>query len=73
MDLPLPVQEPANQQYYPHHHQPQRPAETVESKPEPADADDQFEEKRPTPKSAAPISAERPPVVTISFLPLREP
>jgi hypothetical protein len=73
MDLSLPVQEPADQQYYPHHHQPQGPAETVESKPEPADADDQLEKNAPTPKSTAPISAERPPVVTISFLPLSEP
>jgi hypothetical protein len=43
--LPSPVQEPTDQQHYPHDHQPQGPAERVETKPQPADAHDQLEEK----------------------------
>ena len=47
MDLPPPVQDPADQQHYPNNHQPQGPAESAETNPETADSDDQFEEKRP--------------------------
>src|SRR5918993_79555 len=47
MGLPPLAHEPADQQQYPHDHQPQGPPETVETKTEPADADNQLEEKRP--------------------------